>query len=145
MTTATTASSAYANELRMIIGGEPIGPDARRTLAVHDPATGEEIGRLPIATTEDLERALDSARRGFERWRATSAYDRANVLRTAARLIRERVEPIARILTLEQGKPLAEGRLEFSRPPTSSSGAAKKAGAPTGASSRDARRRCGNW
>jgi succinate-semialdehyde dehydrogenase / glutarate-semialdehyde dehydrogenase len=113
MTTATTGTTTYANELRLVIGGEPIGPDARKTLAVHDPATGEEIGRLPIATGEDLQRALESSQRGFLRWRATSAYDRAVVLRNAARLIRERVEPIARLLTLEQGKPLGEARLEI--------------------------------
>jgi succinate-semialdehyde dehydrogenase / glutarate-semialdehyde dehydrogenase len=112
MTTATSSSTTYASALRMIIGGEPIGAGSRRTLAVHDPATGEEIGRLPIATTDDLESALESAQRGFERWRATSPYDRAIVLRNAARLIRERVETIARTLTLEQGKPLGEARLE---------------------------------
>jgi succinate-semialdehyde dehydrogenase/glutarate-semialdehyde dehydrogenase len=79
---------------------------------VHDPATGEEIARLPVATDDDLREALASAARGFARWRATAAYDRAIILRDAARLIRERLDEIARILTIEQGKPVAESRLE---------------------------------
>jgi succinate-semialdehyde dehydrogenase/glutarate-semialdehyde dehydrogenase len=111
MTTATTR--ALETTLRLIIGGETVGADRRRSLPVIDPATGEEIGRLPIATGEDLERALASAARGFAHWRTVAAYDRAAVLREAARLLRERIEPIARTLTLEQGKPLAESRLEI--------------------------------
>jgi succinate-semialdehyde dehydrogenase/glutarate-semialdehyde dehydrogenase len=108
----TTAASVYPADLRMIVAGELIGPDARRSLPVHDPARHEEIGRLPLANDDDLQRALASTARGFARWRAVSAYERAIVLRDAARLIRERVETIARILTMEQGKPLAESRLE---------------------------------
>jgi succinate-semialdehyde dehydrogenase / glutarate-semialdehyde dehydrogenase len=111
MTTATTRT--LETTLRLIIGGETVDADRRRSLPVIDPATGEEIGRLPIATTEDMERALASAARGFAAWRAVAAYDRAVILREAARLLRERVEPIARTMTLEQGKPLAESRLEI--------------------------------
>jgi succinate-semialdehyde dehydrogenase/glutarate-semialdehyde dehydrogenase len=106
----TTSTTYY--DLRLLIGGEAILASARQSLPVEDPSTREEIGRLPIATDDDLQRALESAARGFARWRATSAYDRANVLRGAARLIRERLEAIARILTLEEGKPIVESRLE---------------------------------
>jgi succinate-semialdehyde dehydrogenase/glutarate-semialdehyde dehydrogenase len=113
MTTATTVPTGYAKELRLIIGGASITAEQRRSIAVHDPATGAEIGRLPIATDDDLRDALASTQRGFARWRATSAYDRAVVLRNAARLIRERVDAIGRILTLEQGKPLLESKLEL--------------------------------
>jgi succinate-semialdehyde dehydrogenase / glutarate-semialdehyde dehydrogenase len=79
---------------------------------VIDPATGAEIGRLPKATGDDLARALASAARGFEVWHKTSAMDRARCLRQAGTLIRERHEAIARIMTIEQGKPLYESRLE---------------------------------
>ena len=99
--------------MRLLIGGEPITADQRRTLPVINPATREELAQLPIATGDDLQRALASSARGFARWRATSPYDRAIVMRTAARLIRERIEGIARTMTLEQGKPLAESRLEL--------------------------------
>jgi len=112
MTTASLPASDYAKHLRLLVGGESISADRRETIAVHDPATGEEIGRLPVATDDDLRSALASAQRGFARWRKTSAYDRAGVLRTAARLLRERAGEIARTLTLEQGKPLGESRLE---------------------------------
>ncbi|MBV8582180.1 MAG: NAD-dependent succinate-semialdehyde dehydrogenase [Candidatus Eremiobacteraeota bacterium] len=111
-TTATTTSAGYATELRLLIGGASVGAGARATIPVLDPATSEEIGQLPVATDADLRDALASAQRGFARWRATSAYDRAVVLRNAARLIRERVETIARVMTIEQGKPLAESRAE---------------------------------
>jgi succinate-semialdehyde dehydrogenase / glutarate-semialdehyde dehydrogenase len=107
----TTATTAYA-DLRLVIGAETISADQRKSLPVHDPATGETIGRVPIATDDDLRRALESTARGFARWRATSAYDRAAILRDAARLLRQRADAIARVMTLEQGKPLIEARLE---------------------------------
>jgi succinate-semialdehyde dehydrogenase/glutarate-semialdehyde dehydrogenase len=109
----TTTTAPYYAGLRLQIGGESIPPSARKTLSVDDPATREEIGRLPIATGDDLQRALEAAARGFLIWRATSAYDRGHILGAAGRLVRERVETISRILTLEQGKPLAESRLEI--------------------------------
>ena len=109
MTTATT--TPYA-DLRLVIGSETVGAEHRETLPVHDPATGETIGRVPIATDDDLRRALESTARGFARWRATSAYDRHAILRDAAALMRARADAIARVMTREQGKPLGEARLE---------------------------------
>lgn len=66
-----------------------------------------------MATASDLEAALQSANRGFKKWRAMPAYERAKVLRRAADLIRDRKTHIARILTLEEGKPLAESESEI--------------------------------
>ena len=66
-----------------------------------------------MATRDDLDRALAAAERGFAAWRKVSAYERAKVLRRAADLLRARVEDIARLMTLEQGKPLAEARVEI--------------------------------
>ncbi|MEH3087809.1 MAG: NAD-dependent succinate-semialdehyde dehydrogenase [Xylophilus ampelinus] len=83
-----------------------------RTLAVHNPATGQEIGRVAHAGIPDLDRALEAAERGFAVWRDTPAIERAKLMRRAAGLMRERVEDIARILTQEQGKPLAEAKIE---------------------------------
>ncbi len=79
---------------------------------VVNPATEKPLARLPHAGTDDLDAALAAAEKGFEVWRATSAYDRAKVLRKAAGLVRERAENIARIMTQEQGKVLAESRAE---------------------------------
>ena len=81
-------------------------------LRVHDPASGEAIGRVAMAEREDLDDALAAAARGFETWRRIPAVERAKTMREAARLLRERAEGIARLLTLENGKPLAEALAE---------------------------------
>lgn len=82
------------------------------TLAILNPATGEPVGQVAVATRADLDEALAAVERGFTAWRRVSAYDRAKVLRRAAALMRERADDIARTMTLEQGKPLAESRIE---------------------------------
>lgn len=83
-----------------------------KTMAVFNPATGAEIGRLAHAGTADLDRALAAAQKGFEAWRTVPAHERAALMRKAAQLFRERADTTARHLTLEQGKPLAEARGE---------------------------------
>jgi succinate-semialdehyde dehydrogenase / glutarate-semialdehyde dehydrogenase len=98
--------------LHMIIDGEHIPVGHRRTHKVINPATEEVLGELPLADAADLDRALDTAQRGFKIWRNSTAQERAAVLQGAARLMVERQEQIARIATMEQGKPLAETRIE---------------------------------
>jgi succinate-semialdehyde dehydrogenase/glutarate-semialdehyde dehydrogenase len=98
--------------LHMIIDGEAVSGGDRNTFAIVNPATGETIGALPLATTADLDRALEAAQRGFVRWRDSSPQERAAVLNGAARLLIERQDMLARIATMEQGKPLAESRIE---------------------------------
>jgi succinate-semialdehyde dehydrogenase/glutarate-semialdehyde dehydrogenase len=98
--------------LHMMIDGERVCGGGRRTHAVINPATGDTIGQLPLADPVDLDRALETARRGFAIWREAPAQQRATVLQGAARLLTERQEAIARIATLEQGKTLAETRIE---------------------------------
>lgn len=85
---------------------------AGQVLPVFNPASGEEIGTLARAEQADLDRALAAAERGFHVWRQTSAFDRAKIMRAAAALMRERVEAIAPLMVMEQGKPLAEARVE---------------------------------
>jgi succinate-semialdehyde dehydrogenase/glutarate-semialdehyde dehydrogenase len=90
------------------------GPSASgKTLEVMNPATGEALGKLAHAGTADLDRALEAAEKGFNVWRRISAYDRSKVMRKAAGLMRERVNETARLMTLEQGKPLAEAKGEI--------------------------------
>ncbi len=79
---------------------------------VLNPATAQVLGKLPHATPEDLDAALSSAAKGYEIWRKTSAYDRARIMKKAADLMRQRAEAIATILTMEQGKTIAEARIE---------------------------------
>lgn len=99
-------------ELYLMIAGERVAGGGRATFPVVNPATGETLGALPLATTADLDRALDTAARGFARWRRSTPQERAQVLEGAARLLEERREALARIATLEQGKTLAEARIE---------------------------------
>jgi len=99
-------------DLALHIGGAWRNGDGRQGEDVVNPATEKPLGHLPHASASDLDEALAAAKKGFDMWRATSAYDRAKVLRKAAELVRERAEPIARIMTQEQGKILAESRLE---------------------------------
>ena len=101
----------YPN-LYMYVDGEQVSGGGRRTFDVVNPVTGETIGALPLAEAADLDRALEAARQGFERWRKTPASERAKVLQGAARLMAERQEALARIATMEEGKPLAESRIE---------------------------------
>lgn len=98
--------------LHMIIDGARVSGGGRRTHTVVDPATGEPLGDLPLADPADLDHALETARRGFAIWRDVPAAQRAAVLQGAAHLMLERQEEIARIATMEQGKTLAETRIE---------------------------------
>lgn len=84
-------------------------------LPVLNPATEEEIGRLPHAETSDLDDAVEAATQGFRTWRRVAPVDRANVIYRAAELMRERQEEIAAAITAEHGKPLDQARLEVIR------------------------------
>src|ERR1700760_4366779 len=89
------------------------GPAAAgRTIDVVNPATGEKIGTIPHAATSDLDRALEAADKGFRTWRKVSAFDRSKVMRKAADILRERADRIATLMTMEQGKPLPEAKME---------------------------------
>lgn len=99
-------------DLHMIIGGEKVAVGDRRTHTVVNPATGEDIGQLPLASADDLDKALAKADEGFRIWRAEAPEKRAAVLTKAAGLIRERAGDMAAVLTAEQGKPLGEAKGE---------------------------------
>src|SRR5438309_1496558 len=79
---------------------------------VLNPATGDSIGDVPHADKADLDRALAAAEKGFKAWRKVSAYERYKLMRKAADIFRSRIDEIAAVLTLEQGKPLAEAKGE---------------------------------
>src|ERR1700743_1332779 len=83
-----------------------------RTIPVLNPATEEPIGTVAHAEKADLDEALASADKGYKAWRMVSAYERSKVMRKAADLIRERAEKIATLMTMEQGKVLAEAKIE---------------------------------
>lgn len=83
-----------------------------RTLDVLDPATATRIGSVAHASRADLDAALDAADRGFQTWRRTPAHDRAKLMRKAAEILRQRAETVATLMVRENGKPLAQARLE---------------------------------
>ncbi len=83
-----------------------------KTLAVFNPATGKEIGRVAHASTADLDLALAATQTGFEKWRDMTAIERNKIMRGAAALMRQRAGDIGKLLTQEQGKPLAEAKGE---------------------------------
>ena len=83
-----------------------------RTDPVLNPATEEVIGQVAHASKADLDEALEAAEKGFATWRKVSAFDRSKLMRKAADILRSRVEETARLMTLEQGKPLAEAKME---------------------------------
>src|SRR5262245_53053653 len=99
-------------DLALHIDGQWLNGDGRASEDVINPATEKPLGKLPHASSADLDHALAAAKKGFDVWRNTPAYDRAKVLRKAAALVRERADTIARIMTQEQGKVLAESRAE---------------------------------
>ena len=97
---------------QLFIAGQWLDAADGRTLAVHNPATGKEIGRVAQAGKADLDLALAAAQKGFETWRDMTAAERSKIMRRAADLMRQRAGDIARLLTQEQGKPLAEAKGE---------------------------------
>jgi succinate-semialdehyde dehydrogenase/glutarate-semialdehyde dehydrogenase len=105
-------TTTYDANLALYINGQWRSGEGRDVHQVVNPATGAVIAELPLATAADLDEALEASAKGFAIWRATDVNARAAVLHKTAALIRERAEQIAILLTLEQGKPLAEARTE---------------------------------
>lgn len=102
-------------DTKLLMNGIWASAAANETLMVRNPATGDVIGTVAHARSADLDRALEAAERGYKVWRETSAFQRAAIMRKAAVLFRERAETVARFMTLEQGKPIAEARMEVER------------------------------
>ena len=95
------------------INGEWTPGSSGEFLDVVNPATGENVLKVARATIADLDRAAEAAVVGFDVWRRTSAIERSQIMRKAAGILRERVDGIAVQLTLENGKPLGQARLEI--------------------------------
>jgi succinate-semialdehyde dehydrogenase/glutarate-semialdehyde dehydrogenase len=100
------------DQLCLLIAGEWISESTDGGEDVLDPSTGRPLGRLPHASKADLQRAVDAAAQAFQGWSRTPAIERCGLLLQAAKLMRERLDLIAHVLVLEQGKPLGEARGE---------------------------------
>jgi succinate-semialdehyde dehydrogenase/glutarate-semialdehyde dehydrogenase len=94
------------------VNGEWIDAKSGETFAVFNPATGEELVRVPLMSEADAKAAVTAAHEAFKQWRTTTAKERATVLRRWYQLMQDNMEDLALLMTLEQGKPLAEARGE---------------------------------
>ncbi len=97
---------------RAYVDGAWVDADSGETFPVVDPATGDVIADVPRMGAAETRRALAAAERALPEWKARTAKDRARVLRRLADLMVEHEDDLARLMVLEQGKPLAEARVE---------------------------------
>jgi succinate-semialdehyde dehydrogenase/glutarate-semialdehyde dehydrogenase len=95
------------------IDGAWLDADSGQTLAVTNPATGEEIGTVPKMGAAETRRAIEAANRALPAWSALTAKERSNKLRRWFELLIENQDDLGRLMTLEQGKPLAEAKGEI--------------------------------
>jgi succinate-semialdehyde dehydrogenase/glutarate-semialdehyde dehydrogenase len=101
----------YPN-VQLHIAGEWRDAEGGKRIEVLNPANEEVVGTVAHASIKDLDAALAAAERGFAMWRKVSPYDRSKIMRKAADLLRSRADAIARLMTLEQGKPLDQAKME---------------------------------
>ena len=96
-----------------LINGEWVAADGGETIAVTNPANGAVVGSVPRCGKAETARAIAAAQAAWQPWRDKTALERSNLLLRWHDLILEAREELARIMTLEQGKPLAESRGEI--------------------------------
>jgi succinate-semialdehyde dehydrogenase / glutarate-semialdehyde dehydrogenase len=95
------------------INGQWLESTPHGTYALHNPATGAELVKLPRCKEEETQLAISSAQTAFEKWRKTTAKQRSEIIHQWYQLVLENKEDLATIITLEEGKPLAEARGEM--------------------------------
>ncbi len=100
------------SDVKLYINGEWCAGSSGKSEAIVNPATGLVIARLAHAAPADLDEALHAADKGFKTWRKVSAFERSKLLRKAGEIIRSRADAIGELMTLEQGKPLVEAKME---------------------------------
>jgi succinate-semialdehyde dehydrogenase/glutarate-semialdehyde dehydrogenase len=100
----------YETDLKLFIDGVWKSADAGHTVV--NPVNAEPMAEVPFATKSDLEDALAAADRAWPQWRSLDVEKRAGILHKAGKLLRERADHIASIMTQEQGKILAEAKAE---------------------------------
>lgn len=95
------------------IDGKWADADDKKTIAVHNPADGQQIGTVPGMGVAETRRAIEAANAAWPAWRARTAKERSNILRKWFELMMANQEDLAVIMTTEQGKPLTESRGEI--------------------------------
>ncbi|MFB3765233.1 MAG: aldehyde dehydrogenase [Methanotrichaceae archaeon] len=97
---------------KMLINGEIKDALSGKVEVIRNPANQEIVAEVSVGSREDARSALEAAQKAFPIWSVTSPQKRAEALQTGANLVRQRVEEIARLMTLEMGKPLKDARRE---------------------------------
>lgn len=108
-------STLQTELLANYMNGRWVAPTTSESLDVRNPATGETIARVPVSSAADVEATVASADRAFEGWRRTPVTERVAYLFKLRQLLEEASEDIARTITLEAGKTIAESRGELRR------------------------------
>lgn len=114
-----------------LINGRWRDASSKETLAVTNPANGQQLGSVPKMGAAETREAIDAAAGALPAWRALTAKERSAILRRWFELMMEHQDDLARLMTLEQGKPLAEAKVKSATPPPLSSGLPKRASAST--------------
>ncbi len=100
---------------RFFVAGAPADSESGEVTEIKNPATGEVVDTVPRGTVQDTRRAIDAAAAAFPGWRDTAPATRAEILHAGVHLLQAQEKELARLLTLEQGKPLREAVLEIRR------------------------------
>ena len=101
------------HQSQMLINGEDVASLSGKVEIIYNPANQEPVAQVTVGTRQDACQALQAAKKAFPIWSAASSQERAKILHAAADLVRQRAEQIARLLTLEMGKPLKNAKMEI--------------------------------
>ncbi|CAG2230524.1 ALDH9A1 [Mytilus edulis] len=112
MCTVTGSSSQVCQPLNYL-DGQRVDPKCTQTFDLREPATGKSLRFVASSNEEDVDLAVRSARREFKAWKKFSGFERGNVLKKAANIIRMRSEELARTEVLDTGKPIYEARMDI--------------------------------
>ena len=100
-----------SSKFQLLINGKSREGAEGVAVDVINPATGESIGKVAYGAPADIAKAIETARGGLQSWQAVPAWERGRILKDAAGIIRRDTDRIAQMLTLEQGKILAQARM----------------------------------
>ncbi len=98
---------------KLYINGSWVDSVKNETMDIYNPATEDYIGSVSHARKEDLDLALNSAQKGFLTWKNFSALERSKIMRKAADILKSRTKDIAKLMTIESGKPIADAEIEL--------------------------------
>ena len=97
------------------IDGEWVDSQSKRTIDVNNPASQEIIGTVPNCGKEETIIAIEAAEKSWNSWKSKTAKERSNILKNWFHLIEDNHEDLAKLMTIEQGKPLAEAKGEIEK------------------------------